>query len=620
MLFEISEPNQSPNPHERRYAIGIDLGTTHSLVAAKVHGNTQLLLDESERALLPSCVCFDGDEVFIGWQAIAMAKQKNLHLYQSFKREMMENFTELKQQSIYQNTSPIELSAHILKALYDRALQSMHGDCLGAVITVPAYFDEAARQATKDAAKLAGIEVLRLINEPTAAALAYGLDGQKQGTFLIYDLGGGTFDVSILKIENDIFEVLATKGDTHLGGDDFDAALLNLIEQTAQNKAFVTIEPQQVKTFKEQLSSQTAIHIELANQQSIEITQQAFIACSQNLLNQTILLTKQALKDAKLSTEMLTGIVLVGGSTRMPQVAKTLALEFACPIFNDLNPDEIVAIGAAKQAQKLTQTQDVQDDWLLLDVLALSLGIETMGGLSEKIIERNSPLPIECAQEFTTGVDGQTAISLHIVQGERELASQNRTLHRMVLTGIQAMPAGQARILVNFSVDSNGLLSVKASDSKTGQFIATNLQPSSGLSDDLMLEMLQSSWQHAQQDMQARMLIEAQNDAKQLLYATEQALKQDLDLLNDAELTVIKNAMIELQNLLIKSNQNNQSNEDNESKQQTQDQQKPEEPENFAQKLKEANEAFGQLTEDFAFKRINRSIGEALQGVSIASV
>jgi molecular chaperone HscA len=556
MLLQISEPGQSTNPHEHRLAVGIDLGTTHSLVATVRSGEAVVIADEQGRALLPSVVLYSADQnqpPVVGWNAIAQPSA-----IRSIKRLMGSSGSDTQRIASQPNTvianqeplqvhtsaggkTPVEVSADILRVLHERAVESLGDDLVGAVITVPAYFDDAQRQATKDAAKLAGLPVLRLINEPTAAALAYGLDAKPEGFFLVYDLGGGTFDVSILQLRQGVFEVLATRGDTHLGGDDFDHAIaLWVCEQTQTKWDSLPADQrtqlrQLAKQTKEQLTDQPETNI-VYKGQKLDLSREAFATITQTLVNRTLHSLTQALKDANLSAAQMADVVLVGGSTRMPTVRQAVASFFGKTPLTHLNPDEVVALGAAIQANVLAGNRRAQDDFLLLDITPLSLGVETMGGLVDVIIPRNSTLPIARAQDFTTYQDGQTQMSIHVVQGENELVSQCRSLARFSLRGIPPMVAGAARIRVRFEVDADGLLSVFATEQTTGVEASVVVKPSHGLDDDTLKNLLEARFSGDEAEQQRIKTIREQAvEAVRLLNALNTAVSEDRALLIDSE-------------------------------------------------------------------------------------
>ena len=573
-LLQISEPGQTPNPHERRIAVGIDLGTTHSLVASVRHGVPECLPDAQGRVILPSVVRYlagggrqIGDEAVVSGvgdpeNTIASVKRfmgrslKEVALAAKLPYQFVDHPGMLGIQTVQGEKSPVEVSADILATLRYRAEDTFNDDLYGAVITVPAYFDDAQRQATKDAAQLAGLNVLRLINEPTAAAIAYGLDNAAEGVYAIYDLGGGTFDISILRLTQGVFEVVATGGDSALGGDDYDHALADWVLAKTGSGSMDSASPTEkaalkavARNCKECLSATDCVAFDAMSTGTrviFEVKCSDFESATSALTARTLNAVRKALRDAKLTVQDVKGVVMVGGSTRMPQIQQAVGDFFGQAPLNNLNPDEVVALGAAIQANQLAGNNP-GGELLLLDVIPLSLGIETMGGLAERIVLRNETIPTAKAQDFTTYIDGQTALALHVVQGERDLVADCRSLARFELRGIPPMAAGAARIRVTFTVDADGLLSVAAREQLSGVEAQIAVKPSYGLADDQIARMLAESFTTAESDMLARAVTEARVDADRMILATVSALNADGDLLDDAQRAEIDRLMLDVQ-------------------------------------------------------------------------
>ena len=619
-LLQISEPGKSLAPHQRRIAVGIDLGTTNSLVAIVRDALPKVLPDSEGRELLPSVVRYlPNGRTQAGFEAMESIVSDPKNTIVSVKRfmgrgivdvEHIENapydFVDepgmLKLRTVAGDKSPIEVSAEILARLRQLAEDSVNDDIVGAVITVPAYFDDAQRQATKDAAKLAGIEVLRLLNEPTAAAIAYGLDNASEGIYAVYDLGGGTFDISILRMSRGVFEVLSTGGDSALGGDDFDHRLYCWVIEQAKLPPLSIQDHRKLllscKHAKEQLSHNplARVHETLSDGTvvNVGISQAQFFEMTQNLIHKTLVAVKKALRDAGLKADEVKGVVMVGGATRMPHVQRAVGELFGTKPLNNLNPDQVVALGAAMQADLLAGNQSKDDEWLLLDVIPLSLGIETMGGLVEKIIPRNTPIPVARAQDFTTFKDGQTALAIQVVQGERELAQDCRSLGKFELRGIPAMAAGAARIRVTFQVDADGLLSVSATEQGSGVQASIDIKPSYGLTDAEIARMLQDGFASAKVDLLARSLREEQVNAQRLLDAVQTALDSDRGLLNEAEQAAVDQEMVTLKKILAE--------------------------ESDSAILRKAVDHAAKATDEFAQMRMNASIQKALAGKNVAEI
>ena len=617
-LLQISEPGQAPNPHERKIAIGIDLGTTHSLVASVRNSVAECLPNEDGSVMLPSAVRYmTGGGRQIGAKALANRHLDPTNTIVSVKRFMGRGLKDIKNaqdiplhlidkpgmlsiQTCDGEKSPVEISAEILATLRHTAQDTFDDDIYGAVITVPAYFDDAQRQATKDAAQLAGLNVLRLINEPTAAAIAYGLENESEGTYAVFDLGGGTFDISILNLSKGVFEVLATGGDSHLGGDDFDHALMSYVinQQTISQplsyseKALLIAQARKVK---ELLSSNSQVYFEATISTCVIrtlISSDQFQVITKPLVERALSCVKKALRDASLKFSDVKGVVMVGGSTRMPHIQSAVKDFFKQEPLINLNPDEVVAIGAAIQAEQLAGNAQ-GDSLLLLDVIPLSLGVETMGGLVERIVPRNQTIPTAMAQDFTTYKDGQTALSLHVVQGERDMVVDCRSLARFELRGIPPMAAGAARIRVTFTVDADGLLSVEAKEIQSGVVAKIEVKPSYGLSDDDIARMLQDGFATAQEDKLARALAEARVDADRMILATQSALAADSDLLSSEELATIKARVIKLQTQISTTDYS---------------------------MIESLTSELAHETEKFAANRMNRGIQQALSGKKLDSL
>jgi molecular chaperone HscA len=618
-LLQIAEPGQSTAPHQHRLAVGIDLGTTNSLVATVRSGAAVVLPDVQGRPLLPSIVRYArGGRVEVGAAAEARQTDDPRNTVVSVKRYMgraLKDVTHVENapydfedapgmlqiRTVAGAKSPVEVSAEILRTLRERAEHSLGDGLAGAVITVPAYFDDAQRQATKDAGRLAGLNVLRLLNEPTAAAIAYGLDNGAEGTYAVYDLGGGTFDISILKLSRGVFEVVATSGDAALGGDDFDQRVFCWVVEQAK---LAPLAPRDMRLLlvksreaKEHLTSHAEARIgaRLASGEEVDLALdvETFARLTQNLVQKTLGPVRKALRDARLDVADIKGVVMVGGATRMPQIQRAVGELFGRDPLNNLDPDKVVALGAAMQADVLAGNKPAGEDWLLLDVIPLSLGIETMGGLAERIIPRNSTIPVARAQEFTTFRDGQTGMSLHVVQGERELVADCRSLARFELKGMPPMAAGAGRVRVTFQVDADGLLSVSAEERTTGARAAVAVKPSYGLADSEIERMLKDSYEHARDDMQARALHEARVEAERLLEAVRAALAADGALLSAAEREAIERQAAAL--AAVAGGGEHRA-------------------------IRQASEALNRATEDFAARRMDAGVRRALAGRRIASL
>lgn len=618
-LLQIAEPGQSAAPHEHKLAIGIDLGTTNSLVATVQSGEARTLTDDLGEAMLPSVVRYQAGGITVGSEAVKSATQDPVNTLISVKRFLGKTQAEIEQsygQLPYQfcqhdgalaietaagKISPVKASSHILAALKARAEQSFgNQEILGAVITVPAYFDDAQRQSTKDAAELAGINVLRLLNEPTAAAVAYGLDSGQEGIIAVYDLGGGTFDISILRLHQGVFEVLATGGDSSLGGDDFDSLIVDYLKQqtgvTTLSPAVLRLFINKAKACKEALSQYSTVNVglEFADEKHmVEVTREKLDELAIPLVKKTLRSCRRAVKDAGIENEEVLQVIMVGGSTRMPLVRSQVSEFFNKEALTSIDPDRVVALGAALQADVLIGNKP-DSDMLLLDVLPLSLGLETMGGLVEKIIPRNTTIPVARAQEFTTFKDGQTAMSLHVLQGERELVDDCRSLAKFSLKGIPPMTAGAAHIRVTFKVDADGLLSVSAMEKSTGVQADIQVKPSFGLSDDQVSNMLKESMSNAKGDMQARMLKEQQVEALRVIEALEASLASDSGLLDEAQLAYLRAEIAELVKVRENAQQPNE--------------------------IKTAIEKMDNASSDFAARRMDASIKKVLTGQSVDNI
>jgi len=616
-LLQISEPGQAPDPHQRRIAVGIDLGTTHSLVAAVRHGVADCLPDAQGRVLLPSAVRYlDGGRRQIGADALAAQAEDAENTLVSVKRFMGRQLADVAGAGRLPyrfvdrpgmlaiatrggEKTPVEVSAEILASLRQRAEDSFDADLFGAVITVPAYFDDAQRQATKDAAQLAGLNVLRLISEPTAAAVAYGLDNASEGLYAVYDLGGGTFDISLLRLTGGVFEVVATGGDAALGGDDIDHALADwalaeagLSASTPADKRAALVA---ARVAKEALSTAEHAVWQAAlggNMAQVAVSRAQLGTLARPLLERTLAAVRKVLRDAQVPRDAVQGVVMVGGSTRMPLVRDLVSDLFGRPVLTNVNPDEVVALGAAIQANALAGNAR-DGELLLLDVIALSLGLETMGGLVERVIERNTTIPVAKAQDFTTFKDGQTAMAIHVLQGERDLVSECRSLARFELRGIPPMVAGAARIRVTFQVDADGLLSVAARELGSGVEAAVVVKPSYGLAEDQIAQMLKDGFAHAEGDMAARSLREAQVDAQRMLLATRAALQADAALLNSQEQADIEVLLNQLQATAEAGD---------------------------AHAIEAAVQALAEGTEAFAAARMNQGIRQALSGRTLDEI
>ena len=624
-LLQISEPGETSLPHQRRLAVGIDLGTTNSLVAAVRSGTPEVLKDENNRLILPSVVVYEADGA-ISVGDIDVLSQSTRSIVSSVKRIMGRSLSDVRAirlpfelqaedeskgmpfiPTVQGLQSPVEVSAEILKVLRRTAEKALADEIVGAVITVPAYFDDAQRQATKDAARLAGIHVFRLLNEPTAAALAYGLETGAEGTYVVFDLGGGTFDVSVLKLTKGVFEVVATGGDSQLGGDDFDR-LLAQAWLSANGLSPDRLEHSHWRTLlglarssKEallELDSDTkeiseVFELDAQTRLTLAISRKGFASLTMELVERALAACRQTLQDARLNPSDVQGVVMVGGSSRLLNVRLAVRHLFGDCLKDTIDPDQVVALGAASQAHLLAGNALASDGWLLLDVLALSLGIETMGGLAERILPRNTPIPVARAQEFTTFKDGQTSMAIHVVQGERETVADCRSLARFELKGIPPLVAGAARIRITFQVDADGLLQVSALETRSGVSAQIEVRPSYGLTDDEIASMLEQAVAHSREDMQQRAVREALLDLEQLLEAISAALEQDGDLLSAQERQALDNEVTQARKVC--------ASQDREA-------------------LVAASERLGGLADPFAERRMNRAVSQALTGQSIENL